>query len=156
MLSCVRTENNANSLALSSCQHHTSTKPPTFSQGISTPESCYPEFNGDSARSFNTWDFIAMSEAALSPLAAATAVEACQAACAADPACQYYVFWAEELRCLLRNKVPHSRANVSDTSKSYVLFEVSFGAHGWLACLDLATAYCHTWGDLCHAGSMRR
>lgn len=109
-------------------------------QGISTPQGCFPEFNGDGARSYQTWDLIAMSDAALSPAPAATKVEACQAACAADPACQYYVFRAPDATCLLRNKVPYSRVNVSDASKSYAVFEV--GGRGWVPTSHLPVLMC--------------
>ena len=69
-----------------------------------------------------------MSEDALTPLATATTVQACQAECAADAACQYYVFRAAaRISCLLRNKVPYSKVDLNDTSKSYALFEVSLG-----------------------------
>lgn len=69
-----------------------------------------------------------MAADALTATAHAT-VEACQAACAASPACQYFSFYA--LRdpgsmCLLRDKVPYARVNVDDATRSFVLFEVRF------------------------------
>ncbi|KAI8465713.1 MAG: hypothetical protein J3K34DRAFT_525137 [Monoraphidium minutum] len=90
--------------------------------GISTPEGCFPEFVAAA------WDLLAMADAALTQTAAATA-GACEAACGADTACQYFVFWGGDGRCLLRNNLPYSRVDVSDTSKSYVAFEIKAGRY---------------------------
>jgi hypothetical protein len=92
-------------------------------QGIFTPEDCVPEFPGDNL-SHQTWNFIAMDDSALTLTPAAADAVACQAACAASADCAYFVFKGVNSHCFLRDTVPYSLVNVSDTSKSYILLEV--------------------------------
>lgn len=108
-------------------------------QGISTPEGCFAEFDGDGARPHITYDYITMSDAALSLVNGTNTVEACQAACAADQDCQYFAFDSEQRRCQLRNKVPYSKVDVNDASKSYAVFEVGAAGAGWRGFASLSS-----------------
>ena len=97
-------------------------------RGSASPEACVPEFSSDGADNDDTWDLIPMDEAAATaPAPDATSVEACQAACAASPDCQYFSFRAfapPAERCRLRDRVAFAQVDPADETKGYVLFEV--------------------------------
>ena len=103
-------------------------------RGSASPEACVPEFSSDGADNDDTWDLIPMDEAAATaPAPDATSVEACQAACAASPDCQYFSFRAfapPAERCRLRDRVAFARVDLSDETQGVVFFEAS----GWLFC----------------------
>ena len=114
--------------------------PSPHNQGSWTPEQCVTEFPVGPIG----YDLIPMADAALSVQPAADTATDCQAACHANAACQYYVFWdylASGQRCFLRDKVPYSDIDLNDTSKSYVLFQVGF---------------CKTNSCSCHMASAQR
>ncbi|GBF97679.1 hypothetical protein Rsub_09737 [Raphidocelis subcapitata] len=99
-------------------------------RGASGPEGCLPEFSGNGADdSALPYDRIVMADAALTRAPEAGTVEACQAACAARPGCQYFEFRsADGSGCRLRDfgaPLAGPVPNVDDPSRSYALFEVS-------------------------------
>ena len=63
-------------------------------QGIATPEDCVPEFPTDgNTSSYQPWDIIPMDLMALVSYPAVASAVACQALCAGDSFCQYYVWY---------------------------------------------------------------
>lgn len=93
-------------------------------RGISTPEYCLPEFTSDGLDNFETWDMLTMSTAALTSASGISTVESCQQACSSSDDCQYFVFHHSSGVCSVRDKVPYQPVDVTDMSKSYVLFAV--------------------------------
>lgn len=100
-------------------------------QGVFTPEDCFPEFvtDGDQPTSL-PWDYIPMNRTFLSASASANTTLACQAACKASTACQYYEFQPHALsaeQCLLRlasGPILKLASFEPATSVDAILFEV--------------------------------